>query len=338
MPRVSAAQASLRLIAAVTLGDWVHALAWGPDGVEVAAACADGTVATVDAEEQVRALQRHDAPATTVGWSATGALASGGEDGCVLIDGTPYDLGPGWVQQIAWRPDGASLAVAHRRAVHILDADGASLAVSAEFPATVACIDWHPRGVELAAGTYGGVHLLRGKDARAARSLKWKGSVLAIAISPDGRRLAHGNQDASVHFWDLRRGTELEMWGYATKVRQLAWRRDARLLATGGGTAVTVWDFAGRGPAGTRPQELEHHAGPITWLGFQPRSPLLASTAQDGFTALWKPGSDDLPLAVVAVDDEITTAAWSPDGSHLALGGANGTVAIARAERGEADA
>ena len=335
---MSTASATLRLETAVTLGDWVHALAWSPDGLEVAAACADGTVAAIDADGHMRTLQRHDAPATTVAWSPAGTPASGGEDGRVLIDGTRHELGTGWVAQIAWRPDGACLAVAHRRVVHILGADGARVAVSAEFPATVACLDWHPRGVELAAGTYGGVHLLRGKDARLARSLKWKGSVLAIATSPDGRRLAHGNQDASVHFWDLRRGTELEMWGYATKVRQLAWRQDARLLATGGGTDVTVWDFAGRGPAGTRPQELEHHTEPITWLGFQPRSSLLASTAQDGFAVLWRPGSDDLPLAVVAVDDELTTAAWSPDGSHVALGGANGTVAIARAEHGESDA
>jgi WD40 repeat protein len=247
----------------------------------------------------------------------------------VLIDGTPRPIGRGWVQQIAWRPDGARLAVAHARSVHVLDAAGSQAAVSAELPATVACVDWHPRGVQLAAGTYGGVHVLRGKDAARSRHLRWKGSVLALATSPDGRRLAHGNQDASVHFWNLRRGSELEMSGYETKVRELAWRHDGRLLATGGGDTVTVWDFAGRGPAGTRPQELEHHSAAVTWLGFQPRSALLASTGQDGSVALWKPGRDDLPLATAAIDDQITTAAWSPDGHRLALGGAAGTVAIA---------
>jgi WD40 repeat protein len=331
VPRLTAAQAPFRLTAAASLDDWVHDLAWSADGVEVAAACADGTVVTVDLQERTRIVQRHDGPATTVGRSPRGPLASGGEDGCVVIDGRSHVLGPGWVQQVAWRPDGATLAAAHRRAVHILDPGGARVAASADLPATVACIGWHPRGVELAAGTYGGVHLLRGRDAQPVGRLRWKGSVLALATSPDGRRLAHGNQDASVHFWDLRRGTELEMFGYATKVRELAWRHDARLLATGGGTAVTVWDFAGRGPAGSRPQELEQHTEPVTWLGFQPRSPLLVSTGQDGLAALWKPGAGDLPLATVAVDDHITTAAWSPDGSHLAIGGAGGTVAIARA-------
>ncbi|HYZ30170.1 MAG TPA: hypothetical protein VE570_14005 [Thermoleophilaceae bacterium] len=329
---MSAVQASMRLTAVVTLDDWVHALAWSPDGGRVAVACADGTVATVDDEERVIAVQRHSAAATTVAWSQRGVLASGGEDGCVVIGGQSHKLGPAWVQQVAWRPDGAMLAAAHRRAVHVLDADGIELAVSADLPATVACIEWHPRGVEVAAGTYGGVHLLRGRDAGPARRLFWTGSVLAIAISPDGRRLAHGNQDASVHFWDLQRGAELEMWGYVTKVRQLAWRHDGRLLATGGGTSVTVWNFKGRGPAGTRPEELDHHTEPITWLGFQPLSPLLASTGHDGIAALWKPGTDDVPLTAVAIDDRITTAAWSPDGSRLAIGGASGTVAVAQVE------
>ena len=328
MPRVSPVEASMRLAAVVTLDDWVHALAWAPHGDRVAAACADGTVATVDADERVDPLQRHSAAATTVAWSQRGVLASGGEDGCVVIDGQSHTLGRDWVQQVAWRPDGALVAAAHRRSVRILGADGTLVGVSADLPATVACIEWHPRGVEVAAGTYGGVHLLRGRDAGPARRLFWTGSVLAIAISPDGRRLAHGNQDASVHFWDLQKGTELEMWGYATKVRQLAWRHDGRLLATGGGTTATVWDFKGRGPAGSQPAELEHHTEPISWLGFQPKSALLASTGQDGIAALWKPGTDDIPLTAVALDDEITTAAWSPDGGRLALGGANGTVAI----------
>ena len=329
MPRVTAAQASLRVVASAALGDWVHALAWSPDGREVAAACGDGSVTTVDLDERIRPLHGHDAAATTVAWSATGVLASAGEDGQVLVDGTPHRLGTRWTQQLAWRPDGELLAVAYDRTVHVLDADGRTRAVSPQLPSTVSCIGWHPRGVELAAGTYGGVHLLRGGDGRAVRQLRWKGSVLALAISPDGRRLAHGNQDASVHFWDLRRGTELEMWGYATKVRELAWRHDARLLATGGGESVTTWDFAGRGPAGTKPQELECHTAPVTWLGFQPRSALLASTGQDGNAVLWQPGSDDLPLASLAAGDRITAAAWSPDGRRLALGGAAGALMIA---------
>jgi WD40 repeat protein len=125
------------------------------------------------------------------------------------------------------------------------------------------------------------------------------GSVLALAFSPDGQRLAHGNQDASIHYWDLRKHKELEMWGYDTKVRERAWSNDGRWLATGGGASVTVWDTSGRkGPQGSRPLFLDRHEQPITALAFQPApGTLLASAGRDGLVALWSLPDDDLPVA-----------------------------------------
>lgn len=325
---MTGAQASLRLAATSQLGDWIHALAWSPDSGSVAAACGDGAIAVLNTDGQLSQAHRHDAPATTVVWSAAGVLASGGQDGGVCIGDTVARAGEGWVERAAWRPDGGALAVAHGRQVQIYAADGQVVATSEDFPATVTCLAWTPRGVEIAAGSYGGVRILRAKDAAIDRTLAWKGSILELAISPDGKRLAHGNQDASVHFWNLRRDSELEMWGYETKVRELAWRHDGRWLATGGGDSVTVWGFAGRGPSGSEPEELTSHMDAISWLGFRPGSALLASTAHDGLAILWKPGSDDLPLATVALDDRLVCGAWSPDGRRLALGGAGGIVAI----------
>jgi len=319
----------MRLSQAAELGDWIAALAWAPDGGAVAAACADGAIVTLaPGTGDITDVHRHDAPATCLAWSSSGVLASGGQDGRVFIGPRTVQAGGGWVERVAWRPDGATLAVAHGRRVQLRAADAGQVATSRDFPATITCLGWHPGGVHVAAGSYGGVWLLRGRDARVTKPLRWKGSVLELAISADGRRLAHGNQDASVHFWDLRKDTELEMSGYATKVRELAWRHDGRLLATGGGTAVTVWDFSARGPAGTRPRELQQHDEQVSWLGFAPGSPLLASTGADGLALLWKPGRDDLPLASAAMDDRITTAAWSPDGHRLAVGGAHGTLAV----------
>jgi WD40 repeat protein len=236
------------------------------------------------------------------------------------------------VQALAWRPDGAVLVVAHGRHLTSLGSDTTMLARSAELPATVACLGWHPRGVQVAAGSYGGVQLLRANGLVRDGLLAWKGSVLELAIAPDGRRLAHGNQDASVHFWDLRKRSELEMWGYRTKVRQLSWRDDSRLLATGGGEEVTLWDFAGRGPAGRKPLVLAGHSDLVAWLAFAPGSKRLVSVAGDGLVLMWLPGETAQPLAALELDPPLTCGAWSADGTRLAVGSAGGQIVVLDAE------
>ncbi len=330
MPRVSGEAVRAELAWAAQGPAYVAALAWRPDGAWLAAGDDDGGVALFDGVSGPwgEALG-HDGGTLCLDWSARGVLASGGRDGTVVLGGTRCDAQRGWVERVAWRPDGARLAVAQGRRVTFRDESGYPVDVSGDLPATVSCLAWHPRGVLCAAGTYGGVRMLRGNGAVGVDHLAWTGSVLELAFSPDGRYLAHGNQDSSVHFWDMRKRSELEMTGYATKVRQLAWSPDRRWLATGGGADAICWDFARRGgPRGSRPARLERHEGRITALAFQPEGGLLASIGEDGVVALWRVGEDDLPLGGVALDEPLSVLAWAPDGRRLAVGGAHGGVAM----------
>lgn len=324
-----------RVRVVVEAGAYIAGLAWAPDGERVAYAADDGAVGVVDVAGTVERVAAHDGGALAVGWSMRGDLASAGRDGRVVIGGRAVVAGRGWVERIAWRPDGGLLAAAQGRRVSFWAPDGTAAALTDELPATVSCLGWHPKGVTLAAGTYGGVRLIRANGARIERTLAWRGSILELAISPDGRRLAHGNQDASVHFWDLRRQTELEMAGYATKVRELAWSPDGRWLATGGGDSIVCWDFhRPGGPAGSRPLELVEHEERVTSLAFQPGGRLLASTGRDGLLLLWRPGSGTAAPhgGTVADGVELVTSAWSSDGRRLAAGGADGTLIVVDVE------
>lgn len=333
MPRVTATQPHLAIEQTVELGAYIAVLAWAPDSHTVAIGTDAGTVAVLEtAERRDRELAHHPGGVLALSWTPSRILASGGRDAHIALDGHALDTGGrGWIERLAWRPDGGLLAVAVGRRVQFWTPQLECRDVSADFPATVTCLAWHPKGIVCAAGSYGGVRLLRANGAAIDRRLDWTGSVLELCFSPDGSRLAHGNQDASVHFWDLRKtGGELEMSGYETKVRELAWSPDGRWLATGGGSTATLWDFhRRRGPAGSRPLELDRHTDRITTLAFHPAGARLATGARDGLVLIWHPDHDDLPVTATAFDAPITALAWAPDGQRLALGTSDGTAAIA---------
>ncbi len=331
MPDVAGLQTRIEITTTHETEDWVNQISWAPDGSEVYAACADGAVLAVPAGGVggIREVHRHEGAATCLSIAPDGAVASGGHDGTVRVDGRTTRLGEGdWIERVTWRPDGGRIAAACGRSVHLLGVDGTLEAESSPLGATVTCLAWHPKGVNVAAGSYGGVKVLRGRDGTLATKLPWKGSVLELTVSPDGRRLAHGNQDSTVHFWDIAKKRELHMWGYETKVRELAWRHDGRFLATGGGSSITIWDFSGKGPEGSRPLELDQHAAPVSWLGFRPANRMLASVAADGMLVLWETRASGPVVSAVAFDEPLSVASWSPDGKRIAVGGTRGTVGI----------
>jgi WD40 repeat protein len=158
----------------------------------------------------------------------------------------------------------------------------------------------------------------------------WTGSVLALAWSPDGRYLATGDQDATVHFWIVSTGRDLQMSGYEVKVRELAWDSSSRFLATGGGAELVIWDCSGKGPQGTRPLMLEGHEDLVSAVAWQPGSELLASGGRDGAVLFWRPRVSVKPVARWASRGEVTGLTWTADGFRIAIGDGEGRLATLR--------
>jgi WD40 repeat protein len=320
---------SLSSAAAVQLGDYVTSLAWRPDGQMLAAACADGHVhELLPSGDGSAPAGTHEGGACVVAYGADGTLASAGEDGRVAIGPRPpQPAGAGWVELLAWSPDGGLLASAVGRRVQLWTADGELVGESAAMPATVECLAWSPEARVLAAGGNGGVRLL-GRDASEAEpALEFAGVVLALAFSPESRRLACGLQDLAVWTWDLGGRLATTMDGYARKVRELGWSPDGRRLATGGGTVPVVWEL-GDGISASGQVELRGgHEKAVTWCGFQPRGSLLATAGEDGLAILWSLPADR-PLTAATIGEAVSACAWSPDGTRLAMGGETGRVAV----------
>jgi WD40 repeat protein len=304
----------------------------------LAAAAVGGPIKLFDASN---GALRHELPGhgfgtAAVDWSGDGAhLASVGQDGKVIF----WDLaaakerlsvaaGAAWAERLAWHPTEPMLATAAGRIVRLWDAEGRMLREWKDHSSTVSDLAWRPGTRELTASAYGNV-ILRSPEAEAPlKQFVWKGSVLVLCWSPDGNFLATGDQDATVHFWLYRSGQDLQMSGYALKVRELSWDATSRYLATGGGPAVTIWDCGGKGPAGTTPVQLEGHEGLVTALAYQGKGSFLASGGEDGKVCLWQPGKVKKPLSEADVGSAVVQLLWGPDDRTVAAGTEEGRVVV----------
>ena len=320
------------------VGDYAIAGGWTVRGEALVVGDAEGGVYAFDGKSGASAWARpgaHEGGVLAMAVHPSGtAFATAGQDGRVLVWNAAegqvsqaIDVGSGWVENVAWSPDGQWLAASCSRRVRVYGADGAAVWRSDDHPSTVSAIAWSS-AEELATACYGRVAFFDAPTGKLRQKLEWMGSLVSMVLSPDGDIVACGSQDNSVHFW--RRSTEQDsmMTGYPAKPSALAFDDTGTLLATGGAEAVTVWSFHGRGPEGTQPGVLEHHVDTVTTLAFARRGMRLASGSRDASVAVWSLGRDGQgdPIGDSPVADVVAALYWRPDGRALAALDAQGGV------------
>lgn len=322
----------------VTLSDYVGALAWAPDGGALAVACSTGAVVVLDGGSG-KCLQELPGTEGTLAldWSSDGAwLATGGSDGTLRIwpsggvaPRVILDAPRGaWVEHVRWAPERPWVASAAGKLLAIHDAEGRVIGELAGHASTLTSVRWSQDGSIVAACCYGGVTVWSPPAPADARLLSWKGSLLALELSPDGEHVACGAQDGAVHVWHTRTGADLEMSGYPVKVRELAWDASSRWLATGGSPEITVWDFSGKGPAGSRPLQLQGHTDLVADLAFHEARAQLASGGRDGRVLVWSLARPKRPSAISAEAAAASKLAFQPRGDGLAAGYESGRVRL----------
>ncbi|MGA7537132.1 MAG: hypothetical protein WBW93_00020 [Steroidobacteraceae bacterium] len=233
-----------------------------------------------------------------------------------------------WVEHVAWAPSAGRIAIAAGRRVRVWSAAGELLLETEPVASTVSSLAWRADGTAVAAICYGGVHIWPFVPGARTRHLAWKGSLVSLAWSPNSRIIACGCQDSSVHFWRLATGQDAQMSGFPAKPKALAWDRESKLLATSGDATVTLWDFRGKGPEGTRTIQLKAHKDIVTRLGFSPRKAVLASGSRDTLVLLWEPRRATHPIRGAFLDDAVTALTWHPEHLGLLAGDASGNLCL----------
>ena len=214
------------------VGDYAIAGGWTPRGEALVVGDAAGGVYAFDGKSGVSAWARqeaHDGSVLALAVHPSGmAVATAGQDGRVLIWSVAegqvlqaIDVNSGWVENVAWPPDGQWLAASCSRQVRVYGIDGGEVWRSGDHPSTVSALAWSNAG-ELATACYGRVTFFDAPTGKLRQKLEWKGSLVSMVLSPDGDIVACGSQDNSVHFW--RRSTEKDSMisGYPGKPSALA--------------------------------------------------------------------------------------------------------------------
>lgn len=328
----------------VVLDDFVTDVAWSPDGARLAVAGGEGKVFLVERLSGAtakalgaREVGEHLLGTVSVAWQPRGAVfVSSGQDGALALrdgaDGRPL------AQQrppsrglpvVVWSPDGRRLASAAGKQIHLWTSALQPEHVLPPLDTNIAALGWDRAGRDLAAAVNGGMVVHRMEPPQfQMRRYPWAAPCITAAYSPNGKVLVTGTQDGSVHFWYLATGRDSQMRGYPGKVDITSWSADSRWLATVADSQVVVWDFGGRGPEGTRPQQLEGHTDRIECLEFQPNGGFLVSAGRDWRISLWSPGKTPGALDAHLAESEPSALRWSPDGRFVALGERRGRLAI----------
>ncbi len=198
----------------------------------------------------------------------------------------------------------------------------------------VALLAWAPDGSRLAsasglAGSDLDVRLWDASGASVASLVGHTQHVLSLAWSPDGSTLVSGAADETIRFWSrdgkLIRTQEVRHGN----VWAVAWSPDGSLVATGSiiGTLnpmVEVWKADG---TLLWQAQTQFSGGKFYNLLWSPDGALLLGGATDYL--LWtRDGKQVAAFPGCAQCAPKWGAAWSPDGSTLAIGDENGTLAL----------
>ncbi len=339
MPGVSEvngrARHEMRQLWAGEVEDWATCLSWSNDAMLCAVGTASGVVKLFDGRTGVvhATLDAHPGGVLDLAFSPNKRLlVTAGQDGQAKLwnaeSGKLVATLPGksgWVERVAWSPDGKTIATASGKTVRLWTSRGEPAVETEPHESTVTGVAFSRKGTDLATACYGGVRVFKIASGK-SKHYAWKGSLVSLAWSPDDRVIACGAQDCSIHFWRLPSGKDSFMQGYRSKPKALAWSTDSMLLATGGESIITIWNFGGNGPEGAEPQMLSSHLDLITDLAFRSRGTLLVSGGKDGGVIVWDPRSGVEPLAYGYLLEEITKVAFRPHHDEIIAANASGSV------------
>jgi WD40 repeat protein len=286
-------------------------------------------------------LRGHTAGVAWLAFSPDGqSLASGGEDGTLRL----WDLTQRrWrlniiahserVSSLAFSPDGQLIVTTGReRPIKVWSTGSGALVAEYLGPFIANWAAFSPNGRELAGAGWD-------FDQKTQRIYRWNTAtrharrhlpghdhaIGMLAYSPNGRWLASGGADNLARIWDLTKRTEIAALKHRSKLSDVAFSPDGRLLATSARSSVKLWSL---GPPITRRFDLRGHKEWVGSLAFSPDVRVLASGSDDRTVRLWDVATGRERAVLDWGLGKVPVVAFAPDGMTAAAGGASEDIAV----------
>jgi WD40 repeat protein len=154
--------------------------------------------------------------------------------------------------------------------------------------------------------------------------------VLAAAYSPNGRFVVSASRDYTLKIWDTGKGRELyTLTGHTGEVHAAVFSPDGAHIVSGSDdTTVKIWDVQ----TGREIASLGGHDGSVVSLNFSKDGKYLLSCAKNKII-IWNITAKKEIRSFAG--NNLTSAAFSPDGKNIVSGGSDSLVTVRNAKTGK---
>lgn len=236
------------------------------------------------------------------------------------------------VTALAALPQAGQIVVAHGHRLALVAESGGAEIAGADLPHAVSLIAVSPDEAMLACFGDGQVSIVKASDLSAGPPIACDGTVLDMAWSPCQRWLVAGCADKAVLLIDVPAGKADRIVDFPAEVQTADFSSKAKAMVASGAFRVVGWELPDLPFGDHEGTPLETGKPGLTLVdrvAVHPKRDLCAVSYSTGLVMLCRIGHPDEMLVREGTGAAVTDMAWSDDGAHLAIGGADGSLSIA---------
>lgn len=279
--------------------DYVHSVAYSPDGSRIISGSDDNTIKIWDVNigTCLKTLEGHSNYVGSVSFSPDSIrIISGSYDKTIKI--WDANMGvcikslyghSGYVQSVAYSPDGSRIISGSAdKTIKMWDSNtGVCIKTLKGHSFWVNSVAYSPDGIRIISGS--GDETIKIWDPNMETCLKTleehSGSVWSVAYSPDGSRIISGSDDKTIKIWDSNTGVCLKtLKGHSYSVLSVAYSSDGKYIISGSwDNTIKIWDAN----TGECVRTLMGHLGRVRSVAYSPDGTRIISGSMDKTIKIW---------------------------------------------------